>query len=291
MEQEITPVMSDEITSCNCCNSEDIVSILRAPDFEMASIRIFHCKNCAALCPDYPEIVEDEISRQTSFHEDFWRDETPETLSELVAGMEAVVDFYKEIIKAPGDGTIAYDVGAGRGNLLTALLTKGYDAYGCEPSAELSQQARAVFDLSGDRLVTTSALDFLSRRSDEKGNVDIVFLWHVIEHFENPMEILREVVSTLAPDGVLICQGPMLSPGYVYPAHRFFHSESNIDWIARELGLKVIFMDGFTKERFVSFALAKEEHPSPAIDTVFLTSPEDAVGSLYYTLSKALAEN
>ncbi len=283
--------MSQELTSCNCCNSEDVVPILKAPDFEMAPVQIFHCKNCAALCPDYPEVVEDEISRQTSFHEEFWKDETPESLAELVAGMEAVVDFYEGIIKAPGENTIAYDIGSGRGNLLAALLAKGYDAYGCEPSAELSHRARAAFDLPGDRLITTSALDFLAQRSEEQGRVNIIFLWHVIEHFENPMEILREAVKSLAPDGVLICQGPMLSPGYVYPAHRFFHSESNIAWIARELGLKVIFLDGFTKERFISFALAKEEHPKPGIDTVFLTSPEDAVGSLYYTLSKALANN
>ncbi|WP_420587335.1 class I SAM-dependent methyltransferase [Ruegeria sp.] len=233
--------------------------------------------------------MEDEVVRQTEFHECLWKEETQGSLFELVEGMEAVIDFYKDVLKDPTAGGTVYDIGSGRGNLLAALLRKGYDAFGCEPSTELSTKARTAYNLPGNRLMTTSASNFLAQRKDQQGSVDTVFLWHVIEHFERPMDILWEITQHLAPDGILICQGPMLNPEYVFPAHRFFHSESNITWLARELGLKVVFMNGLSPQRYISFALAKPDHPAPEKETVFLTNPEAAVGSLYFTLSKGLS--
>ena len=178
--------------------------------------------------------------------------------------------------------------GAGRGNLLAAMLRRRLNAFGCEPSLQLSCRARAVHGIDCERLVTDRASDFLDGRKADTGRVKVAFLWHVLEHISEPVVLLRRLGGMLKANGAIICQGPLLDPAHVYSEHRYLHCESNIAWLAKSAGLKILMLECQNPERFASFVMSRPEHPAPACSTVSIHDPLGAAGSLYFTLSHAL---
>jgi SAM-dependent methyltransferase len=98
----------------------------------------------------------------------------------------------------PGPPGRLVDAGAGRGRFLAAALRVGYDAVGVEPSL------REVDP--GLPLLGVSLLD----APIESGSVDVVTLWHVLEHLEDPAGALSVLRSWLGPDGTLVLGVPNL---------------------------------------------------------------------------------
>jgi 2-polyprenyl-3-methyl-5-hydroxy-6-metoxy-1,4-benzoquinol methylase len=279
--------MARDPLHCGCCQGAHLVPILRAPDRAGEPVVVHHCQQCSALTPEYRFDPSGLIDRQTSFHERYWSCESSDNLAEAAQAMSGVLTFYSQHFDRIADG-IVYDIGAGRGNLIALLLQRGYNAYACEPSEALSKAARTFFAIPSHRLITSSADNFLLHRVSDKGKVKVVFLWHVLEHLADPVGLLSQLEGYLADDGVIICQGPLLFPAYVYEEHCFFHSETNIRWLAGQSGLKLIMMECQSPERFASFVFANHRHPTKEAESVSLSHPLDAAGSLYFTLSHAL---
>lgn len=209
-------------------------------------------------------------------------------MMEIREGMSGLLSFHAKFMPDRDANHRIYDIGAGRGNLLASLLHHGFNSIGCEPSQPLVAQARQNYQLTADQLTQETAHSFLDRHASEAGDVDVIFFWHVLEHMEDPVALLHKAKSFLKTTGVFIAQGPLLSVDYCYPEHFFLHSESNITWLAQELNMKVVFLEAENPERFVSFVLARPEHPAPARQGVLLRDPLEATGALYYTYSQAL---
>lgn len=94
------------------------------------------------------------------------------------------------------------DVGAGRGRFVAAARAAGYEATGIEPSrrgAEAAAQTDATILLAG-----------IEEADIEPGSVEVVSLWHVLEHLEDPAGGLARVGSWLAPGGTLLVGVPNL---------------------------------------------------------------------------------
>jgi SAM-dependent methyltransferase len=277
--------------ACGCCGGSDTILILSAPDRAAERVDIFHCKSCSALTPGYPPLSQREtnLAQQTAFHERFWRSESDAELQHVADQMADMVAFFSNRLPNAGSQDLVYDIGAGRGNLTAALLRAGLNAVACEPSRPLAERAMAVLKIPPDRLSIVTAHEFLDARSTDRGSVKAIFLWHVLEHVDEPIALLRRLRNYLAPDGVLLCQGPLLDPQYVYPEHLYLHSESNIRWLAEQADLKPLVMNSNLPTRFVSFTLALPDHPDPPCSIVNLSDPLLATGALYNTLSTTLS--
>lgn len=272
--------------TCGCCGRQATTVLLRTLDRDNNVIEVYHCKTCCALTPEYGTSAKG-LSAQVKFHEQYWGGESVEDLQQAVADMDGLLRFYSTYLSNIGNG-IVFEIGVGRGNLLAALLRSGFNAYGCEPSTTLSRRARSLLSIPDDRLLTCSAEEFISIHESDEGRVKAVFLWHVIEHLEEPLTTLRNLCRLLSEDAVIIGQGPMLCPWYIYPEHRFFHTESNIAWLAKELGMNLLWMESQSAERFASFVMGGKARVDTPMEFPLLTSPDDATGSLYFTLSHAL---
>lgn len=282
---------SAKVRACGCCGSTNTVPILSAPDRNDKKVDIYHCTRCCALTPAYPPLTEQEtnLAQQTTFHEEFWKSESDAELQRIAGEMAKMVAHFSARLPAPGSQELVYDIGAGRGNLTAALLRAGMNAFACEPSRMLAERAISVLQIPPERLAIATAEDFLDARSADKGKVKAIFLWHVLEHVDDAVALLRRVRDYLAPDGVLLCQGPLLDPQYVYREHLYLHSESNIRWLAESVGLKPLKLNSQDPVRFVSFTFALPTHPDPPISIVRLTDPLMATGALYNTLATTLA--
>ena len=101
-----------------------------------------------------------------------------------------------EEIMPPGDGRRLLDVGCHVGVFVEIAARHGWDTWGVEPSqwaAELAQQA-------GLQVVegTMATADF------EDASFDVITMWDVIEHLEQPSDEVFQAFRLLKPGGMLV---------------------------------------------------------------------------------------
>jgi SAM-dependent methyltransferase len=94
------------------------------------------------------------------------------------------------------------DAGAGRGRFVAAARDAGYDAFGLEPSG-----AGGGGSATAPPILRASIED----AEIEAGSVDVVTLWHVLEHLDRPGTALGRVASWLRPGGGLVIGVPNLA--------------------------------------------------------------------------------
>jgi 2-polyprenyl-3-methyl-5-hydroxy-6-metoxy-1,4-benzoquinol methylase len=94
------------------------------------------------------------------------------------------------------------DAGAGRGRFILAARAAGYDASGIEPSARGAQAAAAIG--APVRRTTIEAAEVPA------ASLDVVTLWHVLEHLQDPGVALDAIAGWLAPGGTLLVGVPNL---------------------------------------------------------------------------------
>lgn len=99
------------------------------------------------------------------------------------------------------EGTIL-EVGSATGEFLIQAQAAGYSAYGIEPSTWAADRARdsGVLAYPGDLASWRATFpDF---------RVDAVCMWHVLEHVDDPFQLLRHSWSVLVQDGCLVLEVP-----------------------------------------------------------------------------------
>jgi 2-polyprenyl-3-methyl-5-hydroxy-6-metoxy-1,4-benzoquinol methylase len=95
------------------------------------------------------------------------------------------------------------DAGSGRGRFVAAARAAGYDASGIEPSARGAEAAAAL----GVPVRRTS----IEAAEIKASSLDVVTLWHVLEHLDDPGAALARVAAWLRPGGGLLVGVPNLA--------------------------------------------------------------------------------
>ena len=94
-------------------------------------------------------------------------------------------------------GGALLDVGCSMGVFLAEAKKAGWDAMGVEPSAWCVQQGRRLLNIDA-RQGTDDDLKSLGRE------FDVVTLWDVLEHVDDPLKTLKNCKDVLADDGILV---------------------------------------------------------------------------------------
>lgn len=110
------------------------------------------------------------------------------------------------------------DVGCHNGFFVKELVNLGFDAYGIDFNRDAVDFGRSIYNL-GERI----NLQKLEDLKIKKDCFNVISLFEVIEHVENPKELLKNVVDILNPDGILILSIPNRNmcwrPPLDYPPH------------------------------------------------------------------------
>lgn len=93
------------------------------------------------------------------------------------------------------------DIGCGRGFLLRAFQQAGWDVTG----TEMSKSAAAY---ACEKLGLRVRVGELAELNFPENSFDAVIMWHVLEHFPRPYEVLRQVHRVLRPGGVFLVAVP-----------------------------------------------------------------------------------
>lgn len=190
------------------------------------------------------------------FQSDYWEDEAV-TLNvysndRVRAEMRARYARYLPVIArlCGGAGTLL-DAGCGIGNFLLAAREAGWRVAGLEASEKAARIAR-----SRGLEIETSRLEE-SRLAPEA--FDVVTLWDVLAHFEDPVGAMQVVHKTLRPGGAVFLETPnegfwvrsavrklfSVSRGridllgyFYYPDHRFYFTTATIRQILERAGFR-----------------------------------------------------
>lgn len=97
---------------------------------------------------------------------------------------------------SPAKGKLL-DIGAGTGDFLLVAKNNGWDTFGTEPS----EKARTIAIKKGVSIIdATSILD--------NHSVDVITMWHVLEHVPDLENQIKELKRLLKPNGTLLVAVP-----------------------------------------------------------------------------------
>jgi len=190
----------ENVDKCPICGSPEHALAVTAVDHTVSHDRfaIHACKQCGfhftTPRPTQQEIgayylSKDYISHEAKAHG------LRDRIYHLVR-KRAIRGKHQLIARHQPSGT-ALDVGCGTGDFLAYLRDCGYAVQG----VEVSDQARAVADSKG--LQVAPNLEHL-----KAGTFDLITLWHVLEHVEDPRHTLQQLHDRCAHNGLLVIAVP-----------------------------------------------------------------------------------
>ncbi|HEX5450568.1 MAG TPA: class I SAM-dependent methyltransferase [Gaiellaceae bacterium] len=154
-------------------------------------------------------------------------------------------------LSALGDlrpGARVLDLGAGDGRMLALLRRHGYRVSGVEPVA-----AAAVDGLGIQRATIESA-------EIEPSSADMVLLWHVLEHLDEPRAALEVAARAARPHGRVVISTPRLDSlqaalggdrwfHFDVPRHAAHFTRAGLVRLVERAGLKVVRVSAGTVDQ------------------------------------------
>jgi len=101
------------------------------------------------------------------------------------------------------------EVGAAHGGFVALCRQAGFDAIGLELSPAIVELARRTFGVPMLQGVVED-------QPIPPGSLDVVALFDVLEHLQDPPATMRHCLELLKPDGLLLIQTPKVPPGARY---------------------------------------------------------------------------
>ena len=183
---------------CPYCGSASCSIKFVEPPF-----RVLKCSHCSLVYlgnpPDDGLIYERYYESPEADAGEYRSESGNMSLTELFAINKQRISFIKTI-QSPG---MLLDVGCGRGYFLKTARDHGFTVHGIDVSDRAIEYAQREFTLSAD----VQKLDDLASSGR---HFDVITLWHVLEHFTDPIASLRQVRSLLTDGGICVLEVPNL---------------------------------------------------------------------------------
>jgi SAM-dependent methyltransferase len=172
------------------------------------------------------------------------------------------------------------DLGCAYGPFLTAAWDGGFSPVGMDPAEDAIRYVREQLGFSAYYgFFPESSLEF------QDHSFEVITLWYVIEHFEDPRRALTEINRLLKPGGVMAFATPSFGGISRLKSRKDFLEKSPSDhwtlWSPRQCG-KILGFLGFTVKKI----LITGHHPErfPLVGSL-LTKRTGPVYCFFYWLS------
>jgi 2-polyprenyl-3-methyl-5-hydroxy-6-metoxy-1,4-benzoquinol methylase len=157
----------------------------------------------------------------------------------------------KNLIKLNLNGKTLLDVGSGFGYFLEEAKKNNFKILGLEPSKELFLMNRFIKNIKN---ITFE--DYFKKNNKKK--FDFITLIHVIEHLNNPKQIIQSAIKLLNNNGILYIETPNLNShlfrtekeNYTFltpPDHLWIFSKKSLETMLRDISLiKIVKTSTYT---------------------------------------------
>ncbi|MEP1304654.1 MAG: class I SAM-dependent methyltransferase [Balneola sp.] len=183
------------ITRSNCpiCSSADKKIILTTEGMGLVK-----CQSCSLI---YLKDIPDESVLYEGYHE--WTgfnltDYSAESSDVKLKALWYINRQRIETIKGLKTKGSLLDIGCGSGAFMLTAKEEGFDPSGIDVSDKAIQFIKNELKLNASK----------DSVSDSEQEFDIVTLWHVLEHFLDPVDKLRAIQNKLSRNGMLVGEVP-----------------------------------------------------------------------------------
>jgi len=187
---------------------EDIVCLLcggdsTTPMHEKAPFRIVRCTGCGFVYT-LPRLPPEAL--YSMYQDDYWESDSAKDFgyTDYVADSELYRRTFRMrsalLRKHRPPPARILDIGCAAGFALEVLAEQGYEVRGVEISARMA--AESARRLGAEKVHQGPLTDDVFPGE----TFDIVTLWDVIEHVEDPVALLRQVRERLRPEGILLIE-------------------------------------------------------------------------------------
>ncbi len=233
---------------CPLCSSENITAKLQTADHFLTReiFTLYGCADCGFIFTnDHPD--EGGIGHYYESEDYLSHNEPKGNLPGRIYGISRNVMLRKKVRivqKATGieKGSIL-DTGSGAGHFLNAMRNAGWNVTGIEINEKVRQYSASSFGLN---VQDPGHLKTLPSES-----FDCITLWHVLEHFQDPLGYAKEIMRLLKPEGICIVALPNCASSdaaffgtywaaYDVPRHLWHFTPDTFKRFTRDTGFELV---------------------------------------------------
>lgn len=186
---------------------------------------------------------------------------------------------YRLISRKKKEGSLL-DYGCGSGEFLAYMDKRGWKVFGMEPSALARDRANQL--LGAERRLVEEKLEDIEHKK-----LDVITLWHVLEHVPDPNKLLTDLKLLLADDGLIYIAVPNFESfdaqyygkywaGYDVPRHFWHFSHSTLQRLLSNRGFAIrekipMKLDAFYVSLLSEKYKNKGKHSSTVLIKAFAT--------------------
>jgi 2-polyprenyl-3-methyl-5-hydroxy-6-metoxy-1,4-benzoquinol methylase len=210
------------------------VSVLSQISRSGKPLRTVICRSCGLVWSD-PRPFDARHFYEEEYRLAYKHTYAPKPKHVLRAGKVALSRLEK-ISQLLSSRKTVLDVGTGGGEFAYLLQSLGHQVSGVEPN-------RGYADYSVREYGLAVQVGFIQDRTFPLQSFDLITMWHVLEHTEDPGAVLAQLRSWLKPDGILVvevpnveatCQSPQST---FHEAHLYNFNVMSLRALAKKHGL------------------------------------------------------
>lgn len=203
------------------------------------SLRTVISKESGLVFTD-PRPAHDEVKE---FYSELYRQEYKGTVvpkkKHVYRAGRVALDRWQNISSYIQSGDKVLDAGAGGGELVYLLGKKNCQVSGIEPNRGYANHAIEQYDVD-------IKVGFFEDANFEEESFDIVLLFHVLEHLENPVEEIMRLKKFLKPQGTFVIEVPNVTYTRGYPTakwhigHLYNFNKITLGAAAHKAGMEIL---------------------------------------------------
>jgi len=215
--------------------------------------------------------------RQSRFDQEqlasLYRKMDPKVYQAELRGRERTAETHLRIVQKAVHGGHILDIGCASGLFLSKAVDAGWQVTGVEPSEVLFREASEKLAGHGTVLpLTLEEADF----GDQK--FDAITLWDVLEHVEEPMDMMKRCRALLKSDGCLFLNVPDLDSfeaktlgkrwPLLLPEHMNYFNRPSLKLCGEKSGLRLVRFGrrrSYFSTQYVLYRLSQHQIPGAKV--------------------------
>ena len=185
---------SQEHQGCVACGGSDLLRISMLPD-----VALYRCRLCGSA-ETHPRRTRDQLD--TAYQQSYYGPENVKFVSWIERAVAQLTRFRaRQIDHLLRRKSRILEVGCGRGQLLKALSDLGHECYGTERSELAAFRARQTPGI-------TVYCKPLAECGIQENSLDLIILWHVLEHLDDLAKEIQVLFKLLNKGGMILVEVP-----------------------------------------------------------------------------------